>query len=184
MKKLMISAALLAAMSAPALAEQPSYNYVGLGYFQGGESGLDYDGFQIDGSVAFDEDWFGVASYGTADIDGFDGDFSLFSVGVGYTQPMSATSSWYASASLVRAEIDTNFGSIDDTGYGLEAGIRDRSMGDIELGASLGYIDVFDDTDTALSGYAMYHINEQFALIVDLSTADTYDFGFGARFHF
>ena len=80
-------------MSAPAVAEPPSFNFVQAGYQEidldvGGGFDVEGDGFRIGGAFEFSENWFGFANY--SDI-GFPAsvDLSTFQAGIGYQTPIS-----------------------------------------------------------------------------------------------
>ena len=178
MKKALLSLALLAAVSATA--DQPSHNYVGIGHIQGDNS----DGKYAEASYAFSDHIYAVASYATTDYDYLDADANGFSVGVGYSLPTGDSTIWFIDASYIDAEVEVWGYSESDNGYGLETGFRSMVTENIELGVSVDYVDIFDDTESDVNAYAQYHVTENFGILVDVSSASEYNYGVGIRYNF
>src|SRR5690349_2422821 len=74
-----------------------SYNYVELNYVEPEIGSVDGDGFQLNGSVSFAENWFFTGRYadGTLSVAGPDLDVTRISAGVGYNSKVADSTSLY-----------------------------------------------------------------------------------------
>ena len=183
MKRVILTACAIF-LTFPALADQPSYNFIQLGYQ---EVDLDVGGFDVDGSgfglggsVEFADNWFGFVSYSDIGFD-FNVDLTQVSVGVGWKTPVSENSSFFATAGYAEAEVSApGFGSADENGYALGIGIRGNVSELIELFASVSYVDFGEGDSTGFGGGVYFNITEAFALGVGLETDDDVT-GYGAN---
>lgn len=186
-----IIAAVLLALAAPSFADQPSYNYVAAGYQRleiDDDFGLDLsaDGFQVDGSFAIADNWHIIAAYGAADF-GYGVDLSQLSIGAGYHSAISANTSFFADLAYIQAEVSASgFGSIDESGYGVRAGLRGMPSERVELEGYVSYADLGDGGDgTSVGGAAWYKFTESFGLGLTASAEeDVFGYGVSARLYF
>ena len=187
----------LVMLAFPAFAGDISYNYVQLGYekieiddIQPGVN-VDGDGFGVGGSFEVGENWFVAVSYSQADFDadvgfGISVDFDQINAGVGWHTTMSNNSDFYALLQYVQAEASVSgFGSVDEDGIGATIGIRGMVTDKVELGGSIGYVDLGDAGDgTSFGANALYNFTPNFAAGVFLEfEEDTTGYGAGIRFY-
>lgn len=179
-------------LAAPAFAGDLSYNYVDLSYrfFELDDddfSGIDVDGDgpAISGSVEVADNWFITAGYTTVDFD-FNVDYDQFGIGAGYHADMSENADVFVTLSYVSAEVSTDFGSVDEDGYGITVGLRGMVSDKVELSGALGYVDLGDaGDDTTLGVMAVYNFTENFGMGVGAQIGDDMTgYGIGARFYF
>ena len=178
-------------LALPAFAGDISYNYVELGYEKididdpGLGFDVDGDGFGVGGSFEIGESWFVAISYSQADFD-FGVDLDQFAAGVGWHTLMSNNSDFYAQLQYVRAEASVSgFGSVDEDGIGAEIGIRGMVRDKLELGGSIGYVDLGDAGDgSSFGAHLLYNFTQNFAagLFVELEE-DATGYGAGIRLY-
>ncbi|MCR9259396.1 MAG: porin family protein [Pseudomonadaceae bacterium] len=181
--------ALAVSVSAPVLADQSmNYNYIEGSYIDTEiDNGLDVDGdgFGLSGSVELGSNYFLTASYSAQEFD-FGVDLDQKSIGFGGFMGLSDSVDLVGSINYVDAEIDTRFGSADDSGFGLGVGLRARVAPNVELEGGINYVDLDesgDDTSLALGG--RYYLTEAFALGAGVSFGDDVtSWNLGARFEF
>jgi opacity protein-like surface antigen len=183
--------ALVLAIS-PAFADGLSYNYIELGYqnaeFDEDIGGLDVDGdgYGIRGSFEVGESWFIAASYSALDFD-FGVDLDRLGIGAGFHMPISDRVDFFAALSFLTFEASASgFGSVDEDGYGVNAGLRGLVTDKLELNGHVAYSDLGDDMDgTAIGAGALYNLTDNFALGVEIEAEeDVTLYGIGARFYF
>ncbi len=181
-----------------ALADQPSFNYVDLGYIDQ----EDADGFELQGSAEINDTWFWQAEYADAILE-------HYSASIGARTALSENTSFYGLIGVVRAEISISgtLGEVleevlnelggegvvtaeiissdsSDTGYSLETGVRGFVSDSVELQGGIRYIDIFDDTDTTAFVGAVFEINEKFAITADATLDSDAAYGVGVRYRF
>ncbi len=187
----LLTAAAAVALTVPALAEQPSYNYIQGGYQRidvdgGPVADFDGDGFGLGGSFEIGENWHVNAGYSTVDF-GFGVDLNQANVGFGFHTGISENTSFFADLSWLRAEADAGgLGSASDDGYGIAIGLRSNLTDNFELAGHLAYADLGDGADgTSVGAAAWYNFNKSFAigLFADVEE-DATGYGVGARVYF
>ena len=99
---------------------------------------------------------------------------------------MSDNSDFYALLQYVQAEVSIDgFGSADEDGFGATIGLRGMVSDKVELGGSIGYVDLGDAGDgTAIGANMLYNFTQNFAagLFVDFDE-DTTAYGAGIRLY-
>jgi hypothetical protein len=176
---------------APALADGLSYSYIQASYQDveldlGPGPNADGDGFAVAGSVEISDDWFIFADYGSFDLESTV-DFTELSVGAGYHDSISTTTDWYASLAYVKAEVSASgFGSADDSGYGVAAGLRSMISPSLELYGNIGYADLGDGANGTTFGAGLwYTVSGNVALGLGASFGeDVTTLGIGVRLYF
>jgi len=178
----------LALLAIPAFAGDLGYTYVEVGYqdIELDDFDVDGDGFGIGGSLALTENWFMVAGYQAADFD-FGVDLDQAHLGLGYHLPITDGVDFFGTASYLTADVSADgFDTIDESGFGLTAGVRGMITDQLELVGSLAYADLDDGADgTAIGAGAIYSFNDMFALSFQIELGEDHTaYGVGARFYF
>ncbi|MCK5770361.1 outer membrane beta-barrel protein [Algiphilus sp.] len=181
MKRTTTTTALLVGIIAPMAAGAAgiNYNYADLRYVDADDAGLDGVAGEVSGLVA--DQLFVRGGVSLLSDDGFDAD--TVSGELGYRHPLSGDVELQASAGLVHGEIDTPFGSEDDTGFLLTGGARAMLTPDIELETTLLYQDLFDDSDLDARIGGLFHLNPRWALGASYQV-DAELLALGGRFNF
>lgn len=175
-----------------AQSEQLSYNYVDVTHFpeaklDNGGFDVDGDGFQLRGSLAVHQNYFGFAEFQTLDLDnGVDSRRVI--VGGGGHWPINNTIDIVGRAGIVNYKIDTRGGDDDDTGVFLGARLRALVLPKLEVegGVEHQHVEVFGlKNDTYLVGEARYNFTSQLSAGVLVNAGgDTEVIGAQARFSF
>lgn len=205
----------LALLSGPALAQAPakakpapakpaataksklSYTSADLRYLvvSVDEPSVDASGFALAGSWAMNSNVFLTAAYGTVETDdvrlsGVVGSSKTdtLAVGIGGHYPIDARADLVGALTILSAEAQGQGGfrgSSDDTGWGLEAGVRGRWVPTVEWNAALSYVSIFDDDDTALSLQTQYHVSRDWGILAGVGFgSNATQLNFGARYNF
>ena len=186
LKKLCLAAALALPLSA--MAEGLSYSYVEAGYVMADiDGGGEADGFGFGGSYLFAPQIYATASYSRLKTDTSPKiEISGFSGGVGFRQPLNATVDANLEVGFIAADVDAgSFGSDDDTGYSVGAGLRAMVAKQLELNGGVSYAKVFDEGETSFDVGGVFSFTPQFAAIAGASFADDANtYSFGGRFMF
>jgi hypothetical protein len=177
MKKLIVLSLLLFVATLQAQAESLRWDHVSLYYLstdvttRGGEKATGF-GFQATKTIGEDVFLFGNFER-THD---YYAEYIATSFGLGYRYYAAKNTALWAGASSVEIEIDRNdrlyYRSEKATGYGLQAGIRSLVAKDIEVSASLSYVDIEDESQSAASVSAQYYFSENFSGIIGLKKAE------------
>lgn len=180
----------LLALSAPALAETPSWNFIEAGWqrIDIDESGVDADGdgFGIGGSFEIADSWHILASYAQADFD-FGVDFDQFLIGGGYHTALTDNTDFVADIAYTRVEVSASgLGSADDDGIAARIGVRGMLTDQFELAGFITQTELDDSGgDTALSGEGWYNFTPMFAAGAKISFSDDVtQYGLGFRVYF
>ncbi|MGA1370492.1 MAG: outer membrane beta-barrel protein [Pseudomonadales bacterium] len=168
----------------------PGYTYIDLGYIRTDIDDLDenLDSLGLAASVAMTENFYLFADYedGSAEIGNIDIDANTFDAGLGVNLALTDTVDLFGEASYVRAELEAGeFGDVDESGYGLSAGLRAMVLPQLELNAGLSYVDIDGLDDTSIDVGAVWRFTDVIALILGASFADDANsYGAGVRFYF
>lgn len=170
MKKSLIVLSLLAGFAGSANASELSYSfieadYVNLGDFGGAES---FDGFGVRGSIAFGENFYGLASYNNTSANpfGVNIDIDLWNVGLGFKHSINDKADFFADASYSDASVSC-FGCSDPdgSGYTVNVGFRGNFNDHFEGSIAANHRDLSDfGSDTSLALGAQFKFNETWGI--------------------
>ncbi|MEN9806602.1 MAG: hypothetical protein RL756_1122 [Pseudomonadota bacterium] len=183
-------AAFCGLLSVPVMADEgPGYTYFDVGYVRTDIDDIEenVDSLGLAGSFALTDNLYLFADYedGSASFERIDVDVSTTLVGVGANFGLSDTVDLFAEASYVNAELEAGeFIEVDESGFGLSAGVRAMVMPQLELNAGLSYVEIEELDDTSLDLGAVYSFTDVFALVLGVSFADNANtYGVGVRFY-
>lgn len=176
---------------APAVADGLSYSYIQANYQDvsidlGNGPDIDGDGYSVAGSVEIAADWFIFAGYSSLEFESVV-DLDQLSIGGGYHSAISTKTDWYATLAYLDASLDAGFfGSADDSGYGVSAGLRSMVSPSLELYGEIAYSDLGDGADgTAFGAGLWYTVSGNLALGLGASfDDDVTGYGVGLRLYF
>jgi hypothetical protein len=131
---------------------------------------VDGDGLGVSGSIGISDSMHIVAGYSDVGYD-FSVDSTSWNVGLGFHTDINDDLDFVADVSYIDVQVDTPFGSADDDGLGVGAGIRFHAGEKVELDASLQYVDL-EESDTVLNVGGRFYFNDSFALNAGISDAD------------
>ena len=181
----------LAAFAPFAVMADVSYSFVEASYQLGGEAeditgAEDTDGFQLRGSFAVNDNWFVEFDYGTLSTDPSGVDINSMSLLAGWHGELV-----YAKFGYESLELDAGAGgSVDDSGYNLDFGVRSMVSDAIELNGHVGYSDLGNfDTFTNYGFGALWTFGDNMGVTFnyDMHSGDGVDlstYGFGFRLNF
>lgn len=179
----------MVALTAPALADGPDYNFIEGSYeridLDGAGVNVDGDGFGIAGSVDVGEAWYLFASYNATDLD-FSIDLDEFAIGGGYHTPLNENVDLFAKLAFVRADASAFGFSADDDGLGVSVGFRGITNDRFELEGALNYVDLgAPGDDFSVSGAAWYSFTPNVAAGFKAAFGDDVTrYGIGIRLYF
>lgn len=143
----------------------------------------DGSGLRLNGSYQLDNNWLIVGGLTQTDFD-FDVDALTIEAGAGYVWPYNDEFDLVGTLRLVRTEVDTPFGSEDDTGFAFSAGTRGLLTSQFEIRGSVNHINVAD-SDTYIELGGDYHFTEFFSAGLTVEVAGDADvISLGARWFF
>jgi opacity protein-like surface antigen len=153
-------------------AAEPRYTYGELGYVSADYDDIseDGDGYLIGGSYQLTNNIHVVADYTDIDLD--HGDASALSIGGGVNFPLRAGFDAVGRLRYIDAEVDRP-GDNDETGFGIDAGVRTMINSQLELNGGIRYTDVFDDNTSLVIG-GLYDVVPNFALGGEFEYSDDY----------
>jgi hypothetical protein len=144
----------------------------------------DGDGFRFAGSYLLTPDIYVFGKYDDVELDDTDIDFSLLRIGGGYIHPLNAT--WDANVSFAYAsyEADGRGYDDDDSGFELSGGVRGMVKPEIEVRATLNYMDI-DDSDTYFTLGGDYYFMPNVSAGIELDMGGDYEtMSIGAKYYF
>lgn len=174
-KKLFVATS-IALSSSLAMADGVSYDYI-----QGGIQDYDdqFDGVEFEGSMSFNQNWYGKAEILKGETDNFDIDVDRIRLNVGFHTPINNIVDFVGEVGYEDYEAD---GGFDDSGFNALAGLRGMAGQNFELGGYAQYSDVLESTDLILEG--RYHFNRNMSVGVEIGNDDELDNHYGANFRY
>ena len=167
MKRALIALALAAALPLSAQAGELNYNYVQASYLNSHFAGEDFPGWGLEGSVKFNDMFYGSASYRNVDKSGVSLDES--NINLGYRHAVSDKADFIAEIGYINYGVDLgSFGNAKVDGYRVAGGFRGFLGEKFEGTIKLNYTDVNGDGSSSsefgggVSG--TYHINETWGI--------------------
>lgn len=123
MKRALIALALAAALPLSAQAGELNYNYVEGGYVSSHFVGTDFDGYGLAGSVKFNDNWYGNASYRDVSKSGVS--LTESNINLGWRHAMNDKADFIAEVGYINYGLDLG-GGLDTNidGYRVGAGFR------------------------------------------------------------
>lgn len=137
-----------------------SYTFGEVSYVDFGDAG---DGLGLEGSYKFHEMLFGFAEYQGID------DSDTLAFGIGASTALNETVDGFAKLAFVSSDS----GTADDTGIGLEFGVRAMIVEQVEAFGSFTYVDIYEDSQTGFEVGGRYWLQDN--LGVSLSYSDIED---------
>lgn len=190
MKKAYLAALLATLVSAPSMAQSPSFNYAEASYFDA--DGLDGVGLSIVTEISDNFVFLGDFSYATDSFMGIDVDVTSLSAGIGYRYMINEQTALLVGPQLLYAHAEAS-GSFEgfnmsnsesETGFGVVGMIRHMAAERVELNAGLQYVNISDFSSTDPFIGARVHLNQRFSLSASYSFDDADTFAFGLAYHF
>lgn len=180
MRNALIFAAALLAMAplAAGAATQPAYTYAGISFSKASTDGMNGGkGYQLDGSFGFADTWFLEGGYTHHGFDSvlpfpYGGQFdNQYRVGGGFHLPLGVSTDFVTRISYAHEDASNDFGSVNNSGYALAAGIRSLVTENLELNVFLGNDNIGwvnhdpqHGNETTLSAGALYSLSTNLAL--------------------
>ncbi|MGH8105871.1 MAG: outer membrane beta-barrel protein [Arenimonas sp.] len=187
MKRSLFALALAAALPLSAQAGEVNYSYVQAGYSSTRVEGGDFNGWGVEGSAGFNDNFYIFGGYKTGD----EGSLDLNQTNVGLGWHSTGDLQWFVEGSWINNEVDYGGGfSDDDNGHALTVGLRTFFGDNFEMDAEVNYTDVGDFGDgVGLGASGIYHFNETWGAYAsyDYSDRGSYEFntwGLGVRASF
>lgn len=184
MKRTLFALALMAALPLSAQASELKYNYIEGGYARTTVAGFDFNGYDLKGSAAFGDDFFGTASYTHGSKNG--ADINEGTVGLGYRIPVSDKANFDVGVSYVHDSVP----GLSDNGYKVSAGFRGLMSDVVEGNINVNYADVGDFGNGIGAGAGLvFHVNDTWGITTgyDYAKRDSLHFNtwnLGARASF
>ncbi|HOZ03825.1 MAG TPA: hypothetical protein PLS60_00400 [Arenimonas sp.] len=169
MKRTLFALALAAVLPMSAQAGELSYSYVQGGYSTTSDGSIDLDGFGLKGSVAFNDSFYGFASYDSGSKNNVDLDQAT--IGAGWHS--SGDTQWFVEASYVNDSVDYGGPSFDEDGYAVAGGVRAAVSDKVELNAKVNYTDVGTFGDGFGAGVGgLFSINDTWGIYASYDYSD------------
>lgn len=168
-----------------AAAENLSYTYAQLRYadVEVDQNSLDGNGFLLSGSYRLNSNYFVFGGYQDIDFD-FSRDGSSLRAGGGYIHTINDGVHAVGKVFLARAKASRPGFSANETGFGIEVGLRSRVSQKLEARGFLSYSDI-GGTDTSVTLAGDYYFSPRLSagLTANLG-GDVTGFSVGARYYF
>lgn len=181
MQKVVLSSLLMLAVSSVHAAEGPRWDSVSLTHQTVDVEGDKLKGFGFGGTKELAPNAFITGSYASASDSyyGIKVEYNTLSAGFGYKKALSATTDFYGVISYEDVEFKASYLSSSDTGnesgYGLAAGLRSMLTDKFELYGGLKFVDIGEESETALSVGGLYNFTEKFSAGLGLTKTDDAD---------
>jgi hypothetical protein len=171
-KAIRAAVALIACSPMAALAAGPTYNYIDVGYLSVNvDDGPTLDGFGATGSFALTESFHVVAGYSEVS----DSPWTVNSGGValGWNYSLNDITDFVARAGWEYGRVKlSGFGSDDDNGWSVEAGVRSMLSPQFELNGFISHVDIFDGDEQALSVGGVYYFTPSIGVGASVTLSD------------
>ena len=160
-----------------------SYTFGELSYNDLDTGAASVDGLGVEGSYEFTDMFFGFASFDDIGGDGYDS--TTLTLGVGAAIGLTDKVDGYGKLGIVQNDTSAGPVDIDDSGFGLEFGVRAMVAKNIEAFGSLEYVDIYADSQTGFEIGGRYWVNEDLGVSLAFSDVeDTDGLVLAARYHF
>jgi hypothetical protein len=182
MNKKLLASAILSVLSFGTMADTPSFDKIEVGFssFDFDLGVGDIDGFELKGSKEINDNFYVAGDYSKLSENGYS--YSLTTVGVGYKNDISTSSTFFAELDYAKIDAD---GGVDADGYELTSGIRSMLTNKVELMAAIEYADIDGNDTTSLVLGSAYNLTDNFALYADYKyESELSRYGVGVRFNF
>jgi hypothetical protein len=190
MKRSLIALALAAVLPLSAQAGELNYNYIEANYISSDFLDVTMDGYAVKGSVAFNESWYGAASYRDVSKDGVSLDETT--VSLGWRHGLSDKADFLAEIGYVDVGVDAGtLGSASENGYRVAAGFRGQLAPKFEGSIKGYYTDLGGDEDGEFGVVVggQYNINQTWGITASYDSTQLGDetigtWGLGVRASF
>jgi opacity protein-like surface antigen len=163
-----------AALSLPMAAMAHNYTYLEGGFLDRDYGNEDDSGFRIAGSGSITDN---VALFGEySDV----GRLEQITAGALYHMPLNKVIDLNLGASFEHVEA----GPVDDSGFGLRAGLRWQLTPYIEMNPEIRYVDVFNDSATSLRLAGLFAVTKELDIQAALQGGDDDRIEVGVRYNF
>ena len=166
--------------SVSALAARPSYNYLGAAYTYQDLDWCTQDGFNLEGSIVYDEQFFIQGQF--SDVDGDICGSTNVSLSAGVRSNLGSASSLYGKITLLSRDT----GSDSDPGIGITMGARSFVARGVEAEAFIGYEKVDNYSEAFVGAAGSYWLNRDvaFRATLVLIEEDKQAVSFGVRLQY
>ncbi|MGH8075851.1 MAG: hypothetical protein ACREPE_00805, partial [Lysobacter sp.] len=202
MKNQLALALALAAAPFAASASDLSYTFIEAGYTEStvdlgslpgfGRLELEMDGFAVDGSLAFNDKFYGAFGYRKVEIDG-DNAFEPAELTLGFNQAIGAKADFIAEASYIGANSEIGGEDFHNDGYRVAAGVRAAITNHLELGAKATHSKIENmESVTGVNVNGQIKFNQTWGIVAEyhynelnfFGDVDTWQIGVRASFYF
>lgn len=179
MNRHLLALCLLSILPISAQASDVSYSYIDGGYASADWLGERGDGFFLDGSVAFNPNIYGFASYRDVSNDDFGLTLDETVIGLGYHIPVSDQADLFGEIGYVNVggELD-DVGSTSSDGYRFAAGFRGMLAPKFEGSIRAYYTHLGGDFEGNAYGAtvgAVFHINQTWGIMGSYDTTEFFE---------
>ncbi len=163
----------------------PSWDFIQISYLDTKVDSIDganFTGFDLALTQSFQQNFFFAANYRelkddyTYDGVNYDVKGKGITAGIGYCQPLNATSGIFGQVSYEYNDSKININQqpvhYDDNGYSLEFGIRAMLTAKVEIFASVKHLDIANDKQKIFATNSFYHINHSLAIGLGYTVTD------------
>jgi len=183
MNKKTLVLALLSSLSLTVSAENPSFDYLDIGYSNWNLDGSSdkTDGFEFKGSLTINEFLYVAGDY--TNISSFGLSVGFTTVGLGYKYNFTDTTTFFAELDYLN--INPESGD-SESGFEITSGVRSMVLPKLELKGAIEYLNTGrNDDNTSLVVGGVYSFTDTFASYVDYKRdSDLQRWSIGLRFNF
>ncbi len=191
-----------ALFSSQSFAESPNWDFLELNYLnQEFDTLVEPKGLEVKGVRLLTDDIF---LKGSLQVTGHsmlndDFDYQTLDLGLGYKLSLYENTDWWASASLIRMEAESNHLNIEENGFALATGVRSMLTDDFELSGEISYAnlnrdngieyligsEIQDDNHTTATLQGTYYLTENLGLNLGYQySSDLKGYKVGVRYAF